>query len=186
VSDSVLVLCRFDARIISEWSFGVYTSTHIIFHHLALPVTKALRVQPAVFNKPLKAILAQVVQIQIESLVELVEVVALAVRSPEFAFDKYLDCLEPGTTRFLTERPRIIRHTVRSVIGVALDHTDEASPSQRLRNETLDLKFANTNPKSSMLEARLRINAPASGALLQGDHVRVTAASPPVNSQYCG
>lgn len=132
---------------------------------------------------PFKEVLSQVQHMYMSFFFELVELIALTVRSPDVALDLVLECLEPQTVRVLTERPAVVQLAVRSAIGIALDHIDEASQSHSQRAELLNLKCANGDPRSSTLECRLRIDAPSSGALMQGDHVRLTAASSPVNSQ---
>jgi AAA domain len=131
---------------------------------------------------PFKKVLSQTHHIPMSSFFDLVELIALTVRSPEVALDLLLECLEPQTSRILTERPAVVELAVRSGIGIALDHIDEASQSKSHRSGLLDLKFADANSRSFVLECRLRLDAPSSGALAQGDHVQLTAASSPQNS----
>jgi hypothetical protein len=132
--------------------------------------------------RPFKEVLSRVQHMPMSSFFELVELISLTVRTPEIALDLLLDCLEPRTTSILTERPTVVRLAVRSAIGIALDHVDEASQSQYQRRDLLNLKFLDTDPSSSMLQCRLRIDAPSTGTLAQGDHVRLTTANSPANS----
>jgi AAA domain len=131
--------------------------------------------------QPFQEVLAQVQHMLMSSFFELVELISLTVRTPEIALDLFLDCLEPQTTRILTERPTV-GLAVRSAIGIALDHIDEASQSRNPRGELLDLKLLDRDTSSSTLQCRLRIDAPSTSTLAQGDHVRLTAANSPVNS----
>jgi AAA domain len=131
---------------------------------------------------PFRKVLSQVQHMPMSSFFELVELIALTVRSPELALDLLVDCLESEAIRILTERPIVVQLVLRSAIGIVLDHIDEASQSQSHRSDLLGLKFADGDSRSSTLHCRLRIDAPSTGTLMQGDHIRLTAASSPFNS----
>ena len=132
--------------------------------------------------RPFKEVLAQIQHMPISSFFELVELISLTVRTPEIALDLFLDCLEPQATRILTERPAVVQLAVRGAIGIAIDHVDEASQSLNHRRDLLNLKLLDRAPGSTTLQCRLRIDAPSTGTLAQGDHVRLTTANSPANS----
>jgi hypothetical protein len=131
---------------------------------------------------PFKEILSQMQHMTLQSFLELVELIALSVHLPEIALDLFFGCLEPQTTRVLTGRPSVIRFMVRNAFGIALDHIDESSPSQNQGGGLLNLKYAERASDPSILHCRLRLDVPSVGALTQGDHIRLTAASAPVNA----
>jgi hypothetical protein len=131
---------------------------------------------------PFRCVLSQIRSMSLTDFADLVELIALTVRSPDVALDLLLECLERESARILTGRPAVRQHFVRNIIGIALDGIDEAAQPQMTRPDLLDLKL---RPGDSggypVVESRLRIDAPA-GTLASMDHVRLTAASSPVNS----
>lgn len=131
---------------------------------------------------PFKRVMSQIQSMSMTDFAGLVELISLTVRSADIALDLLLECLEPESTRILPGHPTLIQHFVRNLLGIALDHVDEAAQSQLPRKDLLDLKLG---PGGSggypIVESRLRIDAPV-GTLATTDHVRLTAASSPVNS----
>jgi hypothetical protein len=132
--------------------------------------------------EPFKKILAQLRYMPLSAFAELVELIALTVRSPDIALDLLLECLEPESSRILVGRPALVQHFVRNLTGIALDHIDEATQPKALRYGLLELSV----PKSesigySTVQTNLRIDS-LGGALALSDHVRLTTASSPANS----
>jgi hypothetical protein len=114
---------------------------------------------------------------------ELVELISLTVRSADIALDLFLECLGPESARILPGAPALIQHFVRNLLGIALDHIDEATEQpQSPREDLLDLKPSSSDSGGyRVVESRLRVDAPV-GTLAATDHVRLTAATPPMNS----
>jgi hypothetical protein len=131
---------------------------------------------------PFKRVMSRIRSMSLTDFADLVELISLTVRSPDVALDLLLECLEPESTRILPGPPALIQHFVRNLLGIALDHIDEAAQPQITREDMLDLKLAPRDPGGYLeAESRLRIDAPV-GTLATGDHVRLTTASSPVNS----
>jgi regulator of nonsense transcripts 1 len=132
--------------------------------------------------EPFKRVISQIRSMSLTDFADLVELISLTVRSPDIALDLLLECLELESTRILPGRPALIQHFVRNVVGIALDSIDEAAQPQITRKDLLDLKLgAGDSEGYPVVESQLRIDVPA-GTLAPTDHVRLTAASPPVNS----
>ncbi|CZR57842.1 related to NAM7-nonsense-mediated mRNA decay protein (RdRP) [Phialocephala subalpina] len=131
--------------------------------------------------EPFKAILSQIQSMSLTDFAELVELISLTVRSVDIALDLLLECLEPVATRILPRIPALTQHFVRNLMGIALDHIDEAAQPQNPRKELLDLKLSGASGGYPVVESRLRIDAPIN-TLASSDHVRLTAASLPVNT----
>lgn len=152
--------------------------------------------------EPFETILSRVPFLSLSTFGELVETVCLAVKSPEIALDLLLQSLEahalrvcvdrqisnpswngeppsPSTAQTITESLPVIRHFVRNVIGIALDHIDEAHDSATKGKYFLELKRTDD---PLVVTATLRIDAPLSDQPRLGDHIRLTSAQPPENS----
>jgi hypothetical protein len=131
---------------------------------------------------PFKKLVTQLGYMTLEEFASLMEVIALAVRSPDIALDFIFECLEPESARLLTGRPALINHFVRTLSGVVLDHIDQSSQESTVRDELLDFKFDAFDVDGwAKVSCQLRIDAPGK-ALATSDHVRLTAASSPANS----
>ena len=91
--------------------------------------------------EPFKMVVSQIRSMSLTDFAELVELISLTVRSPDIALDLLLECLEPESTRILPGRPALIQHFVRNIMGIALDHIDEAAQPQIPRKDLLELKL---------------------------------------------
>lgn len=130
--------------------------------------------------EPFRTVLSQIVSMSLTDFAGLVELIALTVRSADIALD-LLGCLEPATTKILPGAPGVVHHFVRNLFGIALDHIDEAAHPQQPRKELLDVKLSGASGGYPVATSRLRIDAPIN-ILASSDHVRLTAASFPVNT----
>ncbi|KAL8896256.1 MAG: hypothetical protein Q9192_003192 [Flavoplaca navasiana] len=111
-------------------------------HQLASPVSSEIANEMQVFVvEPLRTFLLQVRHIPLSSFGSLVRYICLVVRFPETALDLLTGVLEFESSRLLVGRPTLIRYFVANLIGVALEHTDEAKDSRASREDELQLKF---------------------------------------------
>lgn len=129
--------------------------------------------------EPFKCILNQTPYMSLSSFSELVELISLTVRSPSIALDILLGSLESDSSRLLVGRPTMIRTFVKNVIGIALEHIDEAGESSVARDQLLQL---NLGDDENTVYSRLRIDSKMARPLAQTDHVRFKTASSPSNS----
>ncbi|KAF4628609.1 hypothetical protein G7Y89_g9545 [Cudoniella acicularis] len=133
--------------------------------------------------EPFKRVMSQIKSMSMTNFSDLVELISLTVRSADIALDLLLESIEPESARILKGHPKTIQHLVRSFLGIALDHINEAAESQSGKNDMiLELKITNIELGDyPVVESKLRIDAPV-GALQTSDHVRLTVASSPANS----
>lgn len=127
---------------------------------------------------PFRAILSRLSHMPLEDLGLLIEKIAVAVRSPEIALDLLLESLESDSSRFLIGRPKNAEYYLRNLIGVALDHIDEAAQSQMRLQNLLDLR---KGEEEGIVSSNLRIDLPSASRFKQQDHVRLTTGSSPSN-----
>lgn len=127
---------------------------------------------------PFRAILSRLSHMPLEDLGLLIEKIAVVVRSPEIALDLLLESLESDSSRFLIGRPKNAEYYLRNLIGVALDHIDEAAQSQMRLQNLLDLR---KGEEEGIVSSNLRIDLPSASRFKQQDHVRLTTASSPSN-----
>jgi regulator of nonsense transcripts 1 len=128
--------------------------------------------------QPFKRVLEHVNHMSLPKFAELVESICVSVNSPELALDLLLGALEDAATRILTDRPIVIQHFVKNIIGVALEHLDEANEDKKKAKYLFNLRRSD-NPRNVI--ASLRLDAPLSDQPRTGDHVRLIAAGSPVN-----
>lgn len=145
-------------------------------------VTAAQEAQELVVE-PFKQILRRIPHISLPAFAELVRVISLTVRSPEVALDLLLGSLEPESARLLQGLPDVVQHFVKNVIGLSLDHIDEAKEVQSSEEGLLDLK---RDKKDNLVSTRVRIDAHSTRALQLSDHVRLTSATLAKNSTRQG
>ena len=126
-----------------------------------------------------RSILKQMPYMSLAAFAELIETICLTVRSPEVALDLLLGSLEPESARLLVGRPAVVQHFVRSLMGVTLDHIDEAIGATSSRLGPLLLTLSG---EEQIVCCRLRIDAHVSRPLTILDHVRLTTSSSPSNS----
>ncbi|KAI0877085.1 hypothetical protein GGS24DRAFT_168353 [Hypoxylon argillaceum] len=132
--------------------------------------------------EPMKMTLSQIDSMSSTTFAELIELVALTVRSPSLALDILLECFEPESTRLLCGIDGLmVNNFKRNLIGIALDHIGEVDEDAKAREDLLELKL---DPKdidgNSVVEATFRIDSPG-GTPERSAHVRLTVASQPKN-----
>lgn len=132
--------------------------------------------------EPIRIVLDQLRQLPLEQFSELMELIALTVRPAELALDLFLEHFQPESSRLLVARPKAVERFGQQLYGIALDHIDEATESKVTQNELLRLQIKCESKSPSIVESKLRIDAPFQGTLRIGDHVRFTTASPPQNA----
>jgi hypothetical protein len=126
--------------------------------------------------------LAEAKQLGIQVFAELTEFVALTARSPDVALEFLLECMEPEAMRLLIGQPTANQRCVKSLIGLAVDHVEEAAEVEVPATMLLDLKRAPDSQGFAVVELQLRLDAPKTFILRAGDHVRLRTASKPANS----
>lgn len=148
---------------------------------LQAQILSANRMQEFVVE-PFKKVMSQIRSMSFSDFADLVELISVTVRFPDVALDLIFECLEPESARILSGPPAMVKHFVRNLLGIALDHIDAAAQPQPPRKDLVDLKSGSGDSEGyQVVECRLRVDAPA-GTLAATDHVRLTVASPPVNS----
>ena len=141
-------------------------------------ITAAQEVQELVVE-PFKQILRQAPRISPTMFAELIRTISLTVHSPDVALDLLLGSLEPESARLLAGSPEVVQHYAKNLIGLALEHIDEAKDARSSEDGLLQLKRDNGD---GTVSARLRIDAHLSRRLQVSDHVRLTSATPAKNS----
>jgi len=132
-------------------------------------------------RQPFSVLLRELRQISVQSFADLVELVALSVRSADTALDLLIEILGPETSRLLVGRPTTIIQLVKCLYGIALDHIDEASNNKKPEQETLKLSVYDVQDGYSMAKCTLRIDSEVRQVLKVGDHVRLRVSNPPQN-----
>jgi len=131
---------------------------------------------------PFQTVLSRIISLSISTCGRLAELVALAVKSPDVAVELLLGSLERESARLVPARPTVVRHTVKNLAGIAIDHISEAKEEGRVREDLIDLKMLpDTEDGCPVIEAQIRIDAKG-GTPETSAHVRLTAATPPSNS----
>ena len=134
-------------------------------------------------RRPIQILLQELRCISLHEFAELVELISLTVRSSETALDLLLEVLEPESSRLLVQRPTAIRQFTSSLVGIALDHIDEASRSDNLHSqENLNLSIDSYSDACTIVKSILRIDSSLNSILKAGDHVRLTASDAPRNA----
>ncbi|KAL8992132.1 MAG: hypothetical protein Q9169_007346, partial [Polycauliona sp. 2 TL-2023] len=129
--------------------------------------------------EPFRTFLQQVRHIPLSLFGSLVRHICLVVRSAETALDMLMGVLELESSRLLIGRPTLVKYFVSNLIGVALEHIDEAKDSRAVREDELQLKF---DASPGIVSSRLRIDSHSKVRFAANDHVQLTAASAPSNS----
>lgn len=137
---------------------------------------------PGFVRNPFLILLQELRQISLQQLAELVELIALSIRAPEVALDLLFECIEPETSRVLIGRPTPIQQFVKCIIGIALDHIDEAGSNKKPMEGLLKLIIDGDRDGFTVVKSTLRIDSHIGGILKVGDHVRLTASNPPQNA----
>ncbi|KAF9697067.1 hypothetical protein EKO04_005137 [Ascochyta lentis] len=134
--------------------------------------------------QPLSILLHELKILPKRCFAELVELVALTVRSPEAALDLLLEVFEPETSRLLIGRPKSIQRFTSSLFGIALDHIDEAAGSSKLEPESIKLVVDGRKDNHTIVKSDLRVDSSIATSLKAGDHVRLTATKSPQNDPF--
>lgn len=129
--------------------------------------------------EPFRAFLSQIRYMPLSVFGSLVRHICLVVRFPETALDLLLGVLELESSRLLIGRPRLVKYFVANLIGIALEHVDEAKESYAVREDELQLRF---DSAPGMVSSRLRIDSHSRVRFAVNDHVQLTAASLPTNT----
>ncbi len=129
--------------------------------------------------EPFRTFLSQVRHLPLSVFGSLVKQICLVVRQPETALDLLMGVLELESSRLLVERPILVKYFVADLIGVGLEHIDEAKDSRATREDQLQLKFGDS---PGVVNSRLRIDSHSKMRFAANDHVHLTAASLPSNS----
>ncbi|KAF8467385.1 RNA dependent RNA polymerase-domain-containing protein [Kalaharituber pfeilii] len=129
---------------------------------------------------PFEQLTNRIRELPLATFADLVEKVALAVSHPDIVLDLLLGVLERESSRVLKGPSKIVEHFKRNLIGIALEHMDEAAETSRGEGRKNSLLITLTQLEEvNMVHSKLRIDAPRPARL--GDHVRLLRASPPVN-----
>ena len=139
---------------------------------------------PGFIRSPLRVLLQELSLISVQNLAKIIELVTLAIRDAETALDLLLEVIEPETSRLLAERPKVVSQCVRSLIGVALDHIDEAGQGKKAAGESLQLAQDGWSDGFDVVKATIRVDSPFNKMLKTGDHVRLTASNVPQNAPF--
>lgn len=130
---------------------------------------------------PFKRVLSRTESMTLNTFACLIETASLTVRSQDLAMDILLECLERESNRILAADSSVAQHFVSCLIGIALDHIGEAAEQGKKREDLLELKLLPEDHEGyAVVEAEFRIDAKG-GTPEQSSHVRLTAASEPVN-----
>jgi hypothetical protein len=135
----------------------------------------------SLIRQPLSLLLHELKRGSLQDFAELVELVALTVRSPEIALDLLFEVFEPEITRLLVGRPVAIRQFTTSLFGIALDHIDEAASSSKPEQESIRLAFDDHKDGFTIVKSILRVDSSMGGSLKAGDHVHLTVTNSPHN-----
>ncbi|KAF2101257.1 RdRP-domain-containing protein [Rhizodiscina lignyota] len=135
----------------------------------------------AFIRDPILILLRELKHMSMQDLSGIVQLVALSVQDPETALDILLECIEPETSRILIGRLPVIQQFVKSIIGIAIDHIDEATSASKTSRVYLDLIPDGLDEGFGVVKATVRIDSPVH-ALRAGDHVRLRASDPPQNA----
>ncbi|KAJ8126162.1 hypothetical protein O1611_g7476 [Lasiodiplodia mahajangana] len=132
--------------------------------------------------RPMGMVFSQIESMSSSTFAELIELVALTVRSSSLALDILLECFEPESARLLCGLDTLIVNNFKhNLIGIALDHVGEADENAKIREDLLALKL---DPKqmdgNAVVEATFRIDSPG-GTPERAAHVRLTVANQPTN-----
>jgi hypothetical protein len=133
---------------------------------------------------PLRTVLQELDRMSVQALASIVELVSLSIRDAETALDILLEVIEPETGRLLTGEPIAITQNVKGLIGIALEHIEEAASSRKLVKEPLQLTRDGKSDNSALLRANIRIDSPLNELLRKDDHVILTVSDPPTNSPF--
>jgi hypothetical protein len=132
-------------------------------------------------HKSFVILLQNLQKLSLQNFAELVELISLTISDPELAMDILLECLEPETKRLLVGSDGEVEQFAQCLMGVALNHIDEASGVKKFLASPIELKLEEIGQDGYQIaKANLRVDAPRQ--LHVGDHVRMRPSQPPQNS----
>ena len=134
---------------------------------------------PGLVVEPFRRLLSHVPYMTLSDFATLVRMASLTIRSSDTALDILMSSLESESVRLLVARPTIKQHFVKSLIGLALDHIEEARGARVSKEFLLDL--VRGKDKDTVV-SHIRIDAKMSTPLQQSDHVGLITAISPKNS----
>lgn len=156
-------------------------SANYTFFDLLRQLVLSVHTLQAFVQAPFKSALLEMTQISVGQMVELAELVALCVEEPEFALDLLLDSLQSESQRLLVARPTEIQQILSRLVGITIDHIDEASAQRRYAKYELKLGQHTREDGQSFVKGQLRIDLPHS-PMKSGDHIRFITAYAPSNA----
>lgn len=134
--------------------------------------------------EPLKAVLSNMpdTSLSISEFVRFTELVSLTARSPDVAMDVLLECLGKESGRMLFGPSKAIDQTVKSLLGIALEHIAEATGEEiRQREELFELNFVSEDDEGcASVDVAFRIDAPGTTPE-NSSHLRLTVATLPAS-----
>jgi len=133
-------------------------------------------------TEPFSIVLSQLDELRYQQLSELIELITLTIRSADLALDLLLEQLDLHIGKLLASSSTSIHQYTRQLYGAALDHIDEATESTVVREELVELQYKHITNNFTVVEARLRLDAPSTSSLRTGDHIRLHVASTPQNA----
>ena len=158
------------------------------FHSIAPALLKSLILNAHLFLDLVRRQIALVIQelplLSVQSLVDIIELVALTVSEPEAALNILLETIEPETSRLLSGRLTITTQLVKCLNGIALNHIDEARQGKKSAGEPLKLVRDGEKDGFELAKTQIRLDSPMIKMLKTGDHVRLTASSRPHNAPF--
>ena len=167
---------------LGSWS-NLPAPVQSFLNHRSLEILEAF---PLVANEmqtfviePFRTFLTQVRHISLSAFGSLIRHICLVVCYQETALDLLMGALELESSRLLVGRPSLVNYFVANLIGIALEHIDEAKDSRAVREDELQLKFESA---PGMVSSRLRIDSHSKVRFAVNDHVQLTATSLPTNS----
>ena len=134
---------------------------------------------PGLVVEPFKRLLSHVPYMTLSDFATLLRMASLTIRSSDTALDILMGSLESESVRLLVARPTIKQHFVKSLIGLALDHVEEARNARVSKEILLDLV---RGKDEGTVVSRMRIDAKLSTPLQQSDHVCLMTATSSKNS----
>ncbi|KAF4959413.1 hypothetical protein FSARC_10738 [Fusarium sarcochroum] len=157
----------------------------VLLESWLLPILRAFVLSANTMNhlilEPLKTIFSNIPPGSLSSsdITDLIELVALTIRSTDLALDLLLDCFQHEAPQFMLAEPHVVRYLLRNLTAIALDHIEEANNVAKRHQGLLDLKLYPKAKDGDVVEIEFRIDT--TGTPRTSSHVRLTTASLPSN-----
>ncbi|KAF4337269.1 NAM7-nonsense-mediated mRNA decay [Fusarium beomiforme] len=157
----------------------------VILLEASLPILRAFILSTNTVEQlilqPFKAILSAMTpgSLSLKDVADLLQLASLTIRSTDLALDLFLECLQPHATLFMVADSKVTSHLLRNLIGIALDHIQEANNVAKKQQGLFQLKLSPKDKKGNLVEIDFRIDA--TGTPRTGSHIRLTTASLPSN-----